>query len=205
MKFAVKKRKVSKKVPEFKSHNVNQRNRLKNKSWRKPKGLHSKIRKRKKYRQHLVEPGFGIPKKLKFFHPSGFKEVLVSNLNELRDVDKSFIVRVKKTVGIKKRLMLLEEAKKLGLKIINADEKVMKEKIHKLRELRKERSLKKDELKKKREEEFKKREKEKKKKEEEAKKKTEEAGGEEESKKVSKSEKKAGMEVSKFDKKAGGL
>jgi large subunit ribosomal protein L32e len=90
------------------------------KSWRRPKGLHSKMRTNKKYRPNVVRIGYGSPKLVRGLHPSGFKEVMVYNVNDLEGVDpKTEAVRIGHSVGTKKRIELEKKADKLGIRVLN--------------------------------------------------------------------------------------
>ncbi len=89
--------------------------------WRRPRGLHSKMRRRLKYRPKMVSIGFGAPAESKYLHPSGFAEVLVYNLNDLEGIDpKTEAVRIGRTVGMKKRIQIESKANKLGIRVLNS-------------------------------------------------------------------------------------
>ncbi len=56
-------------------------------------------------------------------HPSGFEEVLVHNLADIANVNPvTQVARIGATVGKKKRVELIAEARKLNLKIVNVKE-----------------------------------------------------------------------------------
>jgi large subunit ribosomal protein L32e len=89
-------------------------------SWRRPRGIHSKIRIRKKGKIKMPSVGYGAPKELRFLHPSGLKEVLVSNLKDLEKVDpKTQEIRIAHTVGEKKRKEIIKKAEEMKIKILN--------------------------------------------------------------------------------------
>ena len=93
--------------------------RLKGK-WRKPKGHQSKMRKHKKGKRRVVRIGWGAPKCLKFKHPSGYYEVLIRNLKDLEKVDpKTQAIRIARTIGKRKKELIIQKAKELGIKILN--------------------------------------------------------------------------------------
>lgn len=107
------------KKPEFRRWLSERIKRLKP-SWRRPKGMHSKIRIRKKSKLKMPNIGWGAPKKLRYLHPSGFKEVLVSNLKDLEKVDpKTEAVKISHSVGEKKRKEILKRAEELKIKVLN--------------------------------------------------------------------------------------
>ncbi len=91
------------------------------KRWRKPKGMHSKVRRKERYVQKMPNPGERTPKSKRHVHPCGLKEVLVNNVSELEKVNpKEFAVRFGK-IGMKKKIELCKIAEKKGIKILNAD------------------------------------------------------------------------------------
>ncbi len=87
-------------------------------SWRKPKGIDSPKRVKRKEKGRVVSVGYGRPKIIRGLHPSGLKEVLVhrpEDLNGLKDV----IVRIASGVGKRKRELIIKKAEELGLRVIN--------------------------------------------------------------------------------------
>lgn len=64
--------------------------------------------------------GFGSPKITRGLHPSGYQDVLVNNVKELEGLDPSLQAgRISSTVGKRKKELMLEKAKELGIKILN--------------------------------------------------------------------------------------
>ena len=89
-------------------------------SWRRPQGLHSKMKKCIKRRSPMVDIGFRGPESVRGLHPSGFQEVMVHNVNGLINIDpKVQAVRVGGTVGTKKRIAIEDRAEELGIRILN--------------------------------------------------------------------------------------
>jgi large subunit ribosomal protein L32e len=89
-------------------------------AWRKPRGKHSKMRRHKGYRQNVVSIGYKGPSLTKGLHPSGFKEVLVYNVNDLKKLDpKKEAARIGHSVGVKKRIEIGEKAEELGVRVLN--------------------------------------------------------------------------------------
>lgn len=90
------------------------------KSYRRPKGFHSKMREHRKGNLRLPEAGFGSPVETRGLHPCGLQETLVFNTATLSSMDpKAFAVRISATVSHPKKNRIAEEAKKLGLKVLN--------------------------------------------------------------------------------------
>jgi large subunit ribosomal protein L32e len=89
-------------------------------TWRKPKGIHSKMRRHYGYRPPIVSIGYRGPKQVRGYHPSGFEEVMVHTPAQLEGIDpKKQAVRVGGTVGYKKRLDIEKKADELGIRVLN--------------------------------------------------------------------------------------
>ncbi|MGC8691725.1 MAG: 50S ribosomal protein L32e [Thermoplasmata archaeon] len=90
------------------------------KAWRRPKGKHSKMRERKKYRPPMVDSGYRGPKKVRGLHPSGYRDILVYNVKQLMEINPEMdAIRIAGSVGKRKRKEIYERAKSLGIKILN--------------------------------------------------------------------------------------
>ncbi|MDD4161768.1 MAG: 50S ribosomal protein L32e [Methanothrix sp.] len=105
------------KKPEFNFHDSHKKKRLVT-SWRKPRGLHNKLRQQIAAKGKLVRAGYGSPKAVRGFHPCGLPEVLVNNVAELQKAQGS-AVRIAAAVGMKKRLEIQAKAAEAGLKVLN--------------------------------------------------------------------------------------
>lgn len=89
-------------------------------NWRKPKGIHSKMKRQLKRRPPMVDIGYRGPAAARDLHPSGFEEVLVYNVDGLEGIDpKKQAVRIGGTVGTKKRMAIEDRADELGIRILN--------------------------------------------------------------------------------------
>ncbi|MBS3052011.1 MAG: 50S ribosomal protein L32e [Candidatus Aenigmarchaeota archaeon] len=89
--------------------------------WRKPRGIHSKLRQKKKGKGNIPNVGYMAPKNLRGLHPSGFMEKFVENANQLSSIDsKKESVRISSKVGERKRKEIIKRSKELNLKILNA-------------------------------------------------------------------------------------
>ena len=88
--------------------------------WRRPKGIHSKMKRNLKRRPPVVDIGFRGPAEVRGLHPSGFEEVMVYNVDGLEGIDpKSQAIRIGGTVGTKKRIVIQERADELGIRVLN--------------------------------------------------------------------------------------
>ena len=88
--------------------------------WRKPKGNDNKMRLQLKGYPPIVKVGYGTDAELRGLHPSGYEPVRVSNVKELDNLDPSrHIIIIASTVGLRKRLQLVEAARAKGFRIAN--------------------------------------------------------------------------------------
>ena len=107
--------------PSFKRQQINQFKKLKNKNnWRKPKGIDSKMRLKRRGHRKMPNPGYSLPKKIRNTNKEGFFEIIVENVTQLKKIDsKTKVALISKRVGNKKKIEILQEAKKLNIKISN--------------------------------------------------------------------------------------
>ena len=114
-----KRNRLSHKRPSFKRQNWFRYKRLGEK-WRRPRGIHSKMRRHFKYRIPVVQVGFRGPASVRGLHPSGFEEVLVHNTKEVENVNpETQAVRISSTVGDKKRELIVKKADELKIRVLN--------------------------------------------------------------------------------------
>ncbi|MEM3915748.1 MAG: 50S ribosomal protein L32e [Candidatus Nitrosocaldus sp.] len=89
-------------------------------NWRKPKGIDSKMRLQVKGWPKIVKVGYRGPRVARYLHPSGYRDVLVHNVEELSRLDPSRdAARIASTIGARKRAAILSKAKELGIKVLN--------------------------------------------------------------------------------------
>lgn len=111
---------ISGRRPAFRRQEWFRYAKFKDSTWRKPKGIHSKMKRRLKRRGPIVDIGFRGPASVRNLHPSGFEEVLVYNVDDLEGIDnKKQAVRIGGTVGTKKRIAIEDRADELGIRILN--------------------------------------------------------------------------------------
>jgi len=121
-------KRVKSKKPDFVRQESWRYYRLKE-NWRRPRGIDNKMRRKIKGWPATPNAGYRGPKATRNIHPSGYQEVLVYNVGELKKVDpKTNAVRIAHTVGKKARAGILLEARKRKITILNPGE-VKKEKV----------------------------------------------------------------------------
>ena len=109
-----------KKTPSFRRTEWFRYKRLSRSGWRAPHGMDNKQRRNYKYRSSLVRVGHGKVAAARGLHPSGFREVMVHNTNDLEIIDpETEAARVGKTVGGRKREQIYNRADELGIRVLN--------------------------------------------------------------------------------------
>jgi len=90
------------------------------KNWRNPRGLDHKVRLMYKGWPPAAGAGYGGPRVSRGLHPSGYREVLVHNVEQLDRVDpKTQAIRIAHTVGKKNRGDLLADARRKKIVVLN--------------------------------------------------------------------------------------
>ena len=87
-------------------------------SWRKPRGMHSKMRLKFRGNPKIPSQGYRSPVLVRNLHPSGLRTVLVSSVQQLDSIKDEGVI-ISYTVGVKKKLAMLKKATELKLKILN--------------------------------------------------------------------------------------
>lgn len=117
---ALRKRKqVTDKKPDFGRQESWRYRRLKE-SWRRPRGIDSKMRKKVKGWPRSPGVGYRSPKETRGLHPSGYEEVVVRNVDDVRKVDpKTQAIRIARQVGARKQVEISAIADELKIHVLN--------------------------------------------------------------------------------------
>lgn len=152
MKMEIKKllevrKKIKSKKPVFVQQDYHKKKRL-SKKWKRPTGLQSKMRHQFKGYRRRVKQGWRSPVEVRGYHGRGVEVVIINNVSELNKVkDKAIILS--STIGLKKKMQILEKAKELGLIVINTDIEKTSKKLELLKKQKSEEKKEKAEKKKK--------------------------------------------------------
>jgi len=88
--------------------------------YRRPRGKDSRMRLQRSGSPPLVKIGYGSPKEFRGLHPSGKKEILVNNIQQLDGLSpETYAIRLSGRLGMKKKIMIYEAAVSKGFKVLN--------------------------------------------------------------------------------------
>ncbi|KAL0030653.1 hypothetical protein WJX77_000818 [Trebouxia sp. C0004] len=118
---------IKKRTKPFKRHQTDRKICVKE-SWRRPKGIDSRVR-RKFKGCGVIMPniGYGSNKKTRHMLPNGFFKFVVSNVKELELLmmhNRRYAAEVAHNVSSKKRKAIVERAAELNVHVTNADAKL---------------------------------------------------------------------------------
>merc|ERR1711939_311857 len=99
-------------------------------SWRKPKGIDNRVRRRFKGQMVMPSSGFGSNKKTRHMMPSGHKAFLVHNPKDVEILlmhNRTYAAEIASAVSSRKRVEIVAKAKALGVKVTNGKAKITTE------------------------------------------------------------------------------
>jgi len=112
-------KKINKKRPSFRRVESWRYKRVKD-PWRKARGIDSKTRKKKKSGVRSPSVGYRGPKKVRGLHPSGYEEVRVTTLSDIKNLNnRKHALKISGKLGTKKRIVLVDYCQKKGFKVLN--------------------------------------------------------------------------------------
>merc|ERR1712090_84816 len=100
------------------------------KSWRKPKGIDNRVRRKFKGMYLMPNIGYGSSKTTRHMMPSGFRKVLIHNIKELEVLmmqNKKYCAEIAHGVSAKNRKTLVERAAQLAIRVTNPNARIRSE------------------------------------------------------------------------------
>ncbi|XP_066915359.1 large ribosomal subunit protein eL32-like [Clytia hemisphaerica] len=99
-------------------------------SWRKPKGIDNRVRRRFKGQYLMPNIGYGTNAKTRHCMPDGFKKFVVHNQKELElllMLKGTYAAEIAHNVSARKRKDIVERANQLSIKVTNATARLRSE------------------------------------------------------------------------------
>merc|ERR1712142_833726 len=99
-------------------------------SWRKPKGIDSRVRRRFKGQYLMPSIGYGSNAKTRHMMPDGFRKFVVHNVKDvdlLMMMKGSYAAEIAHNVSSRKRKDIVERANQLSVKVTNATARLRSE------------------------------------------------------------------------------
>ena len=101
-----------------------------NESWRKPRGIDNRTRRRWKGSKLMPKIGYGNDRKTRHLNPNGFHRFVVHNIKDLDLLlmhNRSYAAEIAHDVSAKNRKTIVERALQLNVKVTNANAKLRSE------------------------------------------------------------------------------
>jgi large subunit ribosomal protein L32e len=99
-------------------------------TWRKPKGIDGRVRRRFKGAIPMPSIGYGSDKRTRNIHPHGFKTVVIHNVSELEMLlmhNRTYAATVASSVSSKVRREIVARAEQLAIRVSNANARLRAE------------------------------------------------------------------------------
>eukprot|EP01115_Flamella_aegyptia_P009146 TRINITY_DN387_c0_g1_i1.p1 TRINITY_DN387_c0_g1~~TRINITY_DN387_c0_g1_i1.p1 ORF type:complete len:137 (-),score=32.28 TRINITY_DN387_c0_g1_i1:68-478(-) len=93
-------------------------------SWRKPRGIDSRTRRRFRGTRHMVNIGYGSNTKTRFLLPNGYKKLRVFNPEDLEMLlmhNNTYCAEIAHSVSARKRVAIRQRAQQLNIKLTNGN------------------------------------------------------------------------------------
>jgi len=117
---------VKKRTRKFKRHQSDTKHRVPE-SWRRQKGIDSRVRRKWRGKVSMPNIGYGSNKKTRHMLPNGFYKFLVNNVSELEILmmqNRTYCAEIAHSVSSRKRIAILERAAQLDIKVTNPGARV---------------------------------------------------------------------------------
>lgn len=121
--------KLYKKKPSFIRHHSDRYKRVKP-SWRRPRGIDSKVRRHCKGERTMPGKRFMKPAIIKYLLPNGMRKVTINNVNDLEpliSLNRFYCGEIAHSVGARKRIAIVNRAKELGITLLNGEARLIEE------------------------------------------------------------------------------
>ncbi|KAG5175216.1 ribosomal protein L32e [Tribonema minus] len=121
---------VKKRTKKFARHQSNRFIRIENSSWRRPKGIDGRVRRKFKGAIPMPNIGYGSNKKTRNVLPNGFYKFLVHNVKDLELLmmhNRKYAAEIAHNVSARKRKEIVERASQLFIKVTNANARLRTE------------------------------------------------------------------------------
>lgn len=113
------KKKMNQSRPTFTRTDAGQKKKL-NFKWRRPKGIHNKLKHQKKGHKAIVKIGYKNPAIVRDLDLKGRKIIVVNNIKDLQSIDKkNEAIQIGANVGKRKKLEMIKNALKEKITILN--------------------------------------------------------------------------------------
>lgn len=122
---------VKKTTREFNRFQSDRFKRL-SKSWRRPRGIDNKVRRKVKGTLVMPTVGFKADKLVRHLLPNGFKKVIIHNIKDLDalvSLNRVYCGEIAHAIGAKKRIEIVKRAADLGVVLTNGAAKVTVQKL----------------------------------------------------------------------------
>jgi large subunit ribosomal protein L32e len=100
----------------FGKRKIRRKSKAKWDKWRFPRGIDVN---HEQCEGFIPRIGYLRAKAIRHLHPSGYKEVLVSKPEELKNLNKNTAIRIMAGIGRKKKIALVDKAIEMGIKVLN--------------------------------------------------------------------------------------
>lgn len=112
-------RKIKSKKPDYIRY-CSHRKKALDESWRRPRGRHNKVKLKLKGKPSPVEVGYGSPREVRGLLSNGKRPILIRNIKDLLKINKETDIGIlASNIGKRKREIILNKAKELGIEILN--------------------------------------------------------------------------------------
>jgi large subunit ribosomal protein L32e len=112
------KRQLRRTRPVFKRHAAHRKAEL-SERWKKPRGLHNKLKDSKRGCGPAVTDGYRTPQAVRGLHVSGLRVAHVATTSDLVSLDPKTTGVVVASVGAKRQLEILNACEKAGIRVLN--------------------------------------------------------------------------------------